>query len=82
MTPCRTSPSSPKNTWVCTALRPTLASMMFQILANRTDLRRSEGYGRTLLLLIGAGTFPLVLDNDLAGTVTAVGSRVVIEFTA
>ena len=43
---------------------------------NPIDVRRSEGYGRRLLALIGAGTFPLVLGNDLAGTVTAVGSRV------
>ncbi|CAH2406828.1 alcohol dehydrogenase catalytic domain-containing protein [Mesorhizobium ventifaucium] len=43
---------------------------------NPIDVRRSEGYGRKLLSLIGAGTFPLVLGNDFAGTVTAVGSRV------
>ena len=43
---------------------------------NPIDVRRSEGYGRRLLSLIGAGKFPLMLGNDLAGTVTAVGSRV------
>ncbi|BCH21570.1 NADPH:quinone reductase [Mesorhizobium sp. L-8-3] len=43
---------------------------------NPIDARRSEGYGRKLLSVIGAGRFPLVLGNDLAGTVTAVGSRV------
>ena len=43
---------------------------------NPIDVRRSEGYGRRLLSLIGAGRLPLVLGNDLAGIVTAVGSGV------
>ena len=43
---------------------------------NPIDVRRSEGYGRRLLSLLGAGRFPLVLGNDLAGIVTAVGSGV------
>ena len=43
---------------------------------NPIDVRRSEGYGRRLLSLLGAGKFPLILGNDLAGTVTAVGSGV------
>ena len=43
---------------------------------NPIDVRRAEGYGRRLMSLLGAGKFPLVLGNDLAGTVTAVGSRV------
>ena len=43
---------------------------------NPIDVRRSEGYGRRLLSLVGAGKFPQVLGNDFAGTVTAVGSRV------
>ena len=43
---------------------------------NPIDVRRSEGYGRRLLSLLGAGTFPLVLGNDLAGTITAVGAGV------
>ncbi|CCV15552.1 alcohol dehydrogenase catalytic domain-containing protein [Mesorhizobium sp. STM 4661] len=43
---------------------------------NPIDVRRSEGYGRRLLSLLGAGRFPLILGNDLAGIVTAVGSRV------
>ena len=43
---------------------------------NPIDVRRAEGYGRRLLSLLGAGKFPLVLGNDLAGTVTAVGARV------
>ena len=38
---------------------------------NPIDVRRSEGYGRKLLSLIGAGKFPLVLGNDFAGIVTA-----------
>ena len=43
---------------------------------NPIDVRRSEGYGRRMLSLLGAGTFPTVLGNDLVGTVTAVGARV------
>ncbi len=43
---------------------------------NPIDVRRAEGYGRRLMSLLGAGKFPLVLGNDLAGTITAVGSRV------
>jgi reticulon-4-interacting protein 1, mitochondrial len=43
---------------------------------NPIDLRRAEGYGARLLRLKGAGRFPLVLGNDFAGTVSAVGSRV------
>jgi reticulon-4-interacting protein 1, mitochondrial len=43
---------------------------------NPFDVRRSEGYGRRLLSLLGAARFPLVLGNDFAGTVSAVGTRV------
>jgi NADPH:quinone reductase-like Zn-dependent oxidoreductase len=43
---------------------------------NPIDVRRSEGYGRRLLSLLRAGKFPLILGNDLAGIVTAVGSGV------
>ena len=43
---------------------------------NPIDVRRSEGYGRKLLSLLGAGEFPLILGNDLAGIVTDVGSGV------
>ena len=43
---------------------------------NPIDVRRSEGYGRKLLSLLGAGKFPLILGNDFAGIVTAVGSGV------
>jgi NADPH:quinone reductase-like Zn-dependent oxidoreductase len=43
---------------------------------NPIDARRAGGYGRRLLSLKGAATFPLVLGNDLAGTVEAVGPGV------
>ena len=43
---------------------------------NPIDVRRAEGYGLRLLSLIGAGKFPLVLGNDLAGTIAATGARV------
>lgn len=43
---------------------------------NPIDVRRAQGYGRRLLSLRGAGKFPMVLGNDLAGVVTAVGSEV------
>lgn len=41
---------------------------------NPIDVRRAQGYGRRLLSVIGAGRFPMVLGNDFAGTVTAVGN--------
>jgi len=43
---------------------------------NPIDAKRAAGYGRRLLALKGAGRFPLVLGNDIAGVVEAVGSRV------
>ena len=43
---------------------------------NPIDVRRAEGYGQRLLSLLGAGRFPMVLGNDCAGTVTAVGRSV------
>ncbi|UWU94850.1 alcohol dehydrogenase catalytic domain-containing protein [Bradyrhizobium sp. CB1015] len=42
---------------------------------NPIDVRRAQGYGRRLLSLMGAGRFPMVLGNDFAGTVTAVGNN-------
>ena len=33
-------------------------------------------YGRRLLSLVGAGRFPMVVGNDFAGTVTALGDNV------
>jgi reticulon-4-interacting protein 1, mitochondrial len=43
---------------------------------NPIDVRRASGYGRRLLGLKGAASFPLVLGNDLAGVVAAVGAGV------
>jgi reticulon-4-interacting protein 1, mitochondrial len=43
---------------------------------NPIDVRRAAGYGRRLLSLMGAARFPLILGNDFAGTVAAVGERV------
>jgi reticulon-4-interacting protein 1, mitochondrial len=43
---------------------------------NPIDVRRAQGYGRRLLSLVGAGRFPMVLGNDFAGTVTALGDNV------
>ena len=40
---------------------------------NPIDVQRAQGYGRRLLSLVGAGRFPMVLGNDFAGTVTALG---------
>jgi len=42
---------------------------------NPIDSRRAEGYGRRLLSLVGASRFPLILGNDFAGTVIALGER-------
>ncbi|HJV02187.1 MAG TPA: alcohol dehydrogenase catalytic domain-containing protein [Burkholderiaceae bacterium] len=43
---------------------------------NPIDVRRRGGYGRKLFRLMGAARLPLVLGNDFAGTVTAVGAGV------
>jgi NADPH:quinone reductase-like Zn-dependent oxidoreductase len=43
---------------------------------NPIDVRRRGGYGRRLLALMGAARMPLVLGNDFAGTVAAVGRGV------
>ena len=43
---------------------------------NPIDTRRRTGYGRRLLSLMGAAQFPLVLGNDFAGVVEAVGTGV------
>ena len=43
---------------------------------NPIDARRASGYGKRLLGLKGAASFPLVLGNDLAGRVEAVGADV------
>lgn len=43
---------------------------------NPIDVKRAGGYGQRLLKLKGAGRFPLVLGNDIAGVVEAVGPAV------
>jgi NADPH:quinone reductase-like Zn-dependent oxidoreductase len=43
---------------------------------NPIDTRRRAGYGRRLFSLMGAARMPLVLGNDFAGTVCAVGRDV------
>lgn len=43
---------------------------------NPIDVKRAAGYGHRLLGLKGAARFPLVLGNDLAGVVEAVGAGV------
>jgi NADPH:quinone reductase-like Zn-dependent oxidoreductase len=43
---------------------------------NPIDAKRAAGYGQRLLGLKGAGRFPLVLGNDVAGRVEAVGPGV------
>ncbi|MGZ9042919.1 MAG: quinone oxidoreductase family protein [Telluria sp.] len=43
---------------------------------NPIDTRRRAGYGRRLMSVIGAARLPLVLGNDFAGTVCAVGRGV------
>jgi len=43
---------------------------------NPIDVRRAAGYGARLLSLLGAGKFPMVLGNDFAGTIAAVGAKV------
>lgn len=40
---------------------------------NPIDVRRRAGYGKRLFALLGAARLPLVLGNDFAGVVTAVG---------
>jgi NADPH:quinone reductase-like Zn-dependent oxidoreductase len=43
---------------------------------NPIDVKRAGGYGRRLLALKGAGKFPLVLGNDIAGRIETVGPGV------
>lgn len=43
---------------------------------NPIDAKRSQGYGQRLLRIKGASGFPIVMGNDIAGVVQALGSRV------
>ncbi len=43
---------------------------------NPIDVKRADGYGKRVLKLKGAGRFPLVLGNDLAGVIEEVGAGV------
>jgi NADPH:quinone reductase-like Zn-dependent oxidoreductase len=43
---------------------------------NPIDVKRASGHGRRLLGLKGAASFPLVLGNDFAGQVEAIGAGV------
>lgn len=59
--------------------RPAAGQVLVRVQAtgvNPIDARRAGGYGQRLLRLKGAGRFPLVLGNDLAGRVEAVGRGV------
>jgi NADPH:quinone reductase-like Zn-dependent oxidoreductase len=74
-------PATPPRLQVRTreAPRPLAGQVLVHVRAtavNPIDARRASGYGRRLLGLKGAATFPLVLGNDLAGVVEAVGTGV------
>ncbi|MBA5689908.1 alcohol dehydrogenase catalytic domain-containing protein [Rugamonas apoptosis] len=59
--------------------RPGRGQIMVRVEAasvNPIDVRRRSGYGRRLMSLLGAARLPLVLGNDFAGTVCAVGPGV------
>jgi D-arabinose 1-dehydrogenase-like Zn-dependent alcohol dehydrogenase len=43
---------------------------------NPIDVKRAAGYGRRLLGLKGAASFPLIVGNDVAGHVEAVGAGI------
>jgi len=74
-------PATPPRLQVRTGPMPDLQSgqVLVRVAAtsvNPIDTKRAGGYGRRLLGLKGAATFPLVLGNDLAGSVEAVGAGV------
>lgn len=74
-------PSSPPRLEVRTSETPPPRSgqVLVRVAAtsvNPIDIKRSGGYGQRLLGLKGAGRFPLVLGNDLAGTVESMGPGV------
>ena len=77
---CR-EPSSPPGLLVRKTITPELrrGQVLVRVEAtsiNPIDAKRASGYGQRLLGLKGAGRFPLVLGNDLAGRVEAVGAGV------
>ncbi|MFM2056951.1 MAG: hypothetical protein RLY71_1336 [Pseudomonadota bacterium] len=58
---------------------PGRGEVLVRVLAtsiNPIDAKRAAGYGQRLLGLKGAGRFPLVLGNDVAGRVEAIGPGV------
>lgn len=58
---------------------PRRGEIEIQVMAssiNPIDVRRRSGYGHKLFALLGAARMPLVLGNDFAGVVTAVGAGV------
>ncbi len=74
-------PSSPPRLQVreCAMPEPRRNEVLVRIEAtsvNPIDAKRAGGYGQRLLSLKGAGRFPLVLGNDLAGRVEAIGPGV------
>lgn len=77
---CIEPAATPRLSVRSTALpRPRAGELLVRIQAcaiNPIDLKRASGYGRRLLSLKGAGRFPLVLGNDLAGVVEALGPGV------
>ena len=59
--------------------RPAPAEVIVRVEAasiNPIDVKRASGYGSRVLGLMGAARFPLVLGNDVAGIVEALGADV------
>jgi NADPH:quinone reductase-like Zn-dependent oxidoreductase len=59
--------------------RPRAGQVLVRVQAtsvNPIDAKRASGYGKRLLGLKGAGRFPLVVGNDLAGVVEEIGTGV------